>query len=459
MTTYRPSLFLPLLGLLLAALPLSAETVPLAFPGAEGFGARAQGGRGGQVLFVTSLADHGPGSLREAINARGPRMILFRKAGIVDLESPLELREPFVTIAGESAPGDGICLRGFGLTVRTHDVIIRHLRVRPGDVRRQPVDAISIANGSRRVILDHVSASWSVDETLSPSGDIADITVQWSIISESLRESVHTKGSHGYGTLLRAVGGVTLHHNLWAHHNGRNPRFGDNYGKGEPPQYEFRHNVLYNCGDYCSGLTEGRMQVNYWNNWIQPGPNTSKKAPIYLGAKANSQTQFFVAGNHVAGRPEHSTPAGIFERKNLPAGVEITVAKEPFVFAAVATAKGAAESAAAAREAVLAEAGATRPHRDAIDARIVKQVKELAGRLIDSPEEVGGWPAYATAPALSDADNDGIPDAWEKAHGLNPKLATDAAVVSASGYTPLEHYLHELASPFASASPVGTAAR
>ncbi|MCX6602818.1 MAG: hypothetical protein NTV52_04415 [Acidobacteria bacterium] len=211
-------------------------------------GRKLPGRRAGAVLIVNTLADTGPGSLRAAIETRGPRTIVFAVSGIIDLASPLTVRQPFLTLAGQSAPGDAICLRGYPFIIATLDVIVRYLRVRLGDRHKIQSDAFSIATPSRRVIVDHVSASWSVDETLSPSGDIQDITVQWSIIAESLRHSAHAKGKHGYGSLVRATGGVTLHHNLWAHHNGRNPRFGDNYGKGAPPTYDFRNNVIYNCG-------------------------------------------------------------------------------------------------------------------------------------------------------------------------------------------------------------------
>jgi pectate lyase len=233
-------------GVLLAAVSVGAELPD--FPGAEGFGATTPGGRGGRVIYVTTLDDSGPGSLRAAIGAQGPRTILFRVGGVIDLQSALVVREPFVTIAGQTAPGGGICLRGDNFGIATHDVVVRFLRVRLGDLRRREVDTFSIADGSRNVVVDHCSASWSIDETLSPSGDISDVTVQWCIISESLNNSLHSKGPHGYGSLLRATGGVSLHHNLWSHHNGRNPRFGDNYAEGPFPTFDFRNNVIYNWG-------------------------------------------------------------------------------------------------------------------------------------------------------------------------------------------------------------------
>lgn len=397
---------------------LALLAIVVSFPGAEGFGAQTPGGRGGQTLFVTTLADSGPGSLRAAIDTPGPRTVLFRVAGLIDLASPLTVRHPFLTLAGESAPGLGVCLRGYPFVIATHDVIVRYLRVRLGD--RHPVqgDAFSIATPSRNVIVDHVSASWSIDEALSPSGDIANITVQWSLIAESLWHSAHSKGAHGYGSLVRATGGVTLHHNLWAHHNGRNPRFGDNYGRGDAPTYDFRNNVIYNCGSYCTGMVDGRIRVNYINNYLKPGPNTKAKQLITLTAKAGPDTRFHLAGNQ---------PAKLFDHPIEPA---------PFPAPPVQT-----HSAPQAYDLVLAHSGA---RRDPVDARIVADVQNATGKLIDSPDEVGGWPAYPSASAPLDADNDGLPDAWERTQGLNPNDPADARQLTPSGYTQLERYLHSL---------------
>ena len=417
---------------MLLSLLLYAAAIP-AFPGAEGYGSTTPGGRGGKVLFVDNLNDSGPGTLRAAIDTEGPRIIVFHTGGLITLKSALTIRKPFVTIAGQSAPGDGICLKGGSLVVATHDVVIRHIRSRLGNEGGEG-DAISVATPSRRVVLDHVSASWSVDESLSPSGDIADVTVQWSLITESLNKSVHAKGSHGYGTLARAVGGVTFHHNLWAHHNGRNPRFGDNYGKGEPAFYDFRNNILYNWGSYCSGLTDGRIRVNYVNNFLRYGPSSSKRNPIYMGDNATDDTQFFVSGNHV--EPAHE----MFDRTETGAKKLVTIQTRPFDAPPVTT-----TAAQQAFEAVLANAGATRPKRDAIDQRVVESVRRKTGKLIDTPADVGGWPVYAVGQPLTDTDFDGIPDVWERAHKLNPLIAHDAAMVSDNGYTWIERYVNELA--------------
>ncbi len=419
-----------------------AQEIP-AFPGAEGFGAMTPGGRGGKVLFVTNLDDSGPGSLRAAIQTKGPRTILFRVGGIIDLNSPLTISEPYVTIAGQSAPGDGVCLRGDNFAIRTHDVIVRFLRVRLGDLRKREADSFSIVDGARNVIVDHCSASWSVDETLSPSGDIADVTVQWSIISESLLNSIHSKGPHGYGTLLRATGGVSLHHNLWAHHNGRNPRFGDNYGEGAVPTFDFRNNVIYNFGSYCSGTTDGKIQVNYVANLVKPGLNSARRNPLVMGTDATEETRFHVADNIVEGRDDLTfNNARMFDRTEAGGHKLFSLESTPFRAPALATSHPND-----AYLVVLERAGATVPVRDAVDQRMVDDVRLGTGRIVDSQEQVGGWPVYRSGTPAQDTDNDGMPDDWETAHGLDPVDPSDAAATHSSGYTNLEVYLNELAQP------------
>ena len=417
-------------ALFLASIYLASAAEIPAFPGAEGFGAKTQGGRGGRVIYVGNLNDSGAGSLRAAILAKGPRMILFRISGVIDLKSPLVITEPFVTIAGQTAPGDGICLRGDNFAIKTHDVVVRYIRSRMGDERKQEQDSISIQSGARNVVIDHVSASWSIDETLSPSGDVADVTVQWSIISESLRESAHSKGPHGYGMLLRATGGVSIHHNLYADHDARNPRFGDNYFKPPAPQFDFRNNVIYNYGSICSGMVDGAMKLNYVGNYIKPGP-ASKAATVFsLTPEATATTEIFLKGNIVDGQPEPK----YFNRENV-----ATLVKDEFPMPAVET-TGATD----ALRVVLDNAGATLPRRDLVDVRIVEQVKSGKGRLINSQNDVGGWPVYETGEVPKDSDGDGIPDEWESAHGLDPKNAADGARLRTDGYTNLEAYLNSI---------------
>jgi pectate lyase len=236
-------------ALIAAAAPAPIPVVP-AFPGAEGAGAMARGGRGGRVLTVTNLHDSGPGSLRSAVEAKGPRTVVFAVAGNIELASTLAITEPFLTIAGQTAPGGGICLKNYDCTIAAEHVVIRFLRVRPGDVAKKAVDGFSVGEGSHYVIIDHCSVSWSVDETLSVSGgSISNITVQWCIIAESLSRSVHHKGPHGFGSLIRADGDVSYHHNIFAHHGSRNPRPGtyeDAFKRGII--LDFRNNVVYGWG-------------------------------------------------------------------------------------------------------------------------------------------------------------------------------------------------------------------
>src|SRR4051812_34380467 len=276
---------------LIATLPsVSAQAAAVselpAFPGAEGFGATTPGGRGGKVMFVTNLNDSGPGSLRAACEATGPRIIVFRAAGTIALKSPITVKAPYLTVAGQTAPGDGICVRDATFGVATHDVVIRYLRCRLGDVTGREADSFDVLHGSRDVILDHCSATWSIDEALSLSGNNQNITIQWCLIGESLRRSKHSKGAHGYGSLARANGPVTFHHNLWIHNDARNPRMGDNYGRGPNfPTFDVRNNVIYDHGGTASGLTQGNLKANYVANYIRPGPDSRAKTPITVGNK------------------------------------------------------------------------------------------------------------------------------------------------------------------------------
>jgi pectate lyase len=422
----------------LVLLPIGGD-LP-AFPGAEGFGATTPGGRAGRILVVRTLDDDGRGSFREAVTAPGPRTVVFAVAGVITLRSPVVVTEPFLTIAGQSAPGDGICLRGDEFSIRTHDVVVRYLRSRPGDINGREVDAINVMGDSRRVVIDHASASWAVDEALSPSGAIADVTIQWSIIAEGLNHSVHSKGAHGYGSLVRAVGGVSLHHNLWAHNGSRNPRLGDNYGKPPWPVFDVRNNVVYDYGDVASGMTGDHLSANYVNNYIRPGPSSNvTRGPIVLTDTAD--VMYYVSGNVVDGRPELTADnTRMFDRSVIAGRTLVAMVASPFRAPDVAT-----FDATVALERVLAAAGAARPVRDGVDARIVEDVRRRTGRIIDSQQDVGGWPTYRGGPLAADSDGDGMPDEWERAHRLNPRNPKDGATLSRSGYTNVEVYLESLA--------------
>lgn len=416
------------------------ERKTAAFPGAEGFGAETPGGRGGRVLVVRNLADSGPGSLREALKTKGPRIVVFAVSGIIDLKSPLRVTEPYLTLAGQSAPGMGVCLRGEGLRIETHDVVVRHLRSRPGEGLGREVDAVSVGGAAKRVVLDHCSATWSVDEALSPSGAIRDVTVQWCLIGEALRRSVHSKGEHGYGSLVRAAGGVTLHHNLWVKNTARNPRLGDNYGRPPWPVFDVRNNVMALWGAVCSGMTGDRLRANYAGNYLKPGPESVRRAPIVLTNGAD--VEYYLEGNLVEGWPEFwPNDSRFFTPQEAEGRRLFRLAAEPFEAPALAT-----MDARTAYEAVLAGAGATRPRRDAVDERLVEEVRRGNGRIIDHTREAGGWPEYAQAEAPPDTDLDGMPDGWERRMGLDPRDPGDAAADrDGDGYTNIEEYLNALA--------------
>lgn len=378
-------------------LSVQAVSSPPAFPGAEGFGAGTPGGRGGRALVVSTLADGGSGSLRAAVNAPGPRTVVFQVAGLITLTSPLVIREPFLTLDGASAPGDGVCVRGDEVSIRTHDVVVRHLRFRPGDISGREVDALNIMGDSHHVIVDHVSASWAVDENLSASGAIHDVTIQWSLIAEGLNHSVHSKGAHGYGSLIRAAGGVTLHHNLWAHNDSRNPRLGDNYGNLPYPVFDVRNNVVYDYGAIASGMTGDHLSANYVGNYIRPGPSSNRtRGPIALTDTA--AVTYFIRDNVVEGRDELTADnARLFDRRQVDGRALFTLVTRAFPAPPVRT-----TSALDALRDVLAGAGATRPRRDAVDARLVREVEQRSGRIIDSQAQVGGWPDYRGAGKLPD---------------------------------------------------------
>ena len=426
---------------------IEPDSLP-AFPGAEGYGAFTPGGRGGQVIFVTNLNDSGPGSLRAACRAKGPRIVIFLVSGLITLDRPIEIYEPYLTLAGQTAPGDGICLRGAPLAVGTHDVVVRYIRSRLGDLKKHNWDCLTLARGAKNVIFDHCSATWSIDEAFSLAGKVSDATIQWCLIGEALNDSKHTKGPHGYGSLSRANGKVTFHHNLWAHNNSRNPRLGDDYGRPPYPTFDVRNNIMYDYGQTCSGLTQGVLKINYVGNYIKPGPSSKAKTPITVGN--NSKLQYFIEGNIFEGNERLTNDNTLFFN---PPGDDnkrvIQIVPDPFEGPIVTTLP-----AKDAYEAVLATVGASLPVRDSVDTRIVDHVRYGTGRIINSQNEVGGWPVYRSAEPPLDSDNDGIPDSWETTHGLNPQNPDDSGTdMNHDGYTNIEEYLNDLA--FHAAQKVG----
>lgn len=431
---------------LLASLSLQTRAETLAFPSAEGFGRFALGGRGGEVYAVTNLNDSGPGSLRDAVSAPD-RTIIFKISGTIELQSDLMLTHPRITIAGQSAPGDGICLKKFPLRIsKTNDVIVRYLRVRPGTDSKQPVDGIE-AQESTNVIIDHCSVSWSQDEGINTWHGCKDITVQWCMVAEPLNKA-YNRGAHAFAATIGGVN-ASFHHNLFAHCTARNPSVGGNH-KYKTENADFRCNLIYNHGHRsCDGKPHS---INIVNNYYKPGPATSKgvKRRIVRIDDAKKGYGFLpvwhIEGNQIEGAPDLAAD-------NWKGGVEFDGATnaldnrslQPFPFAPVMT-----QSADQAAKLVLENVGATRPRRDAVDKRIIHEVRTTTATfgesgIIDSQAEVGGWPELKSAEAPPDSDGDGMPDTWELAHKLDPKNSADGKQLAPDGYSHLEHYLNHLA--------------
>ena len=424
----------------------SVEVVPeheqtIAFPGAEGFGKYTTGGRGGIVYVVTNLNDSGPGSLRKGLRMDVPRIIVFAVSGIIELESSLDINEGNVTIAGQSAPGEGITLKNYPMKIKGDNVIVRYLRFRMGDEAAYQGDAIS-ATGQKDIIVDHASMSWGTDEGAS-FYDNENFTLQWSIIAESLNESVHEKGAHGYGGIWGGRG-ASFHHNLLAHLKSRTPRFsGSSTTENEEGELvDFRNNVIYNWkANNVYGGEKGHY--NMVGNYYKPGPATSDSKRDRIVEPYAPYGKFFVSGNLVEGFPEVSQENWRGVDADHP---DSALTATPFPVVKIGD-----QAAAAAYRRVLAEAGASLV-RDKVDERIVSDVqqgkapngKDKDG-IIDSQEEVGGWPELQGGEAPADGDQDGMADAWEREHQLNPQDATDASAYTLNkDYTNIEVYLNGL---------------
>ena len=411
-----------------------------AFPGAEGFGASATGGRGGSVIAVTNLDDGGPGSLRAAVDEKGPRTIVFRVSGTIALKSDLRLRNGDVTIAGQTAPGDGICLKDHSLNVSgVRNAIIRYLRVRPGDAAGVKMDALT-GRDCENVILDHCSVSWSIDEALTVYR-ARNFIVQWCLVSESLYQSVHAKGHHGFGGIWGGEN-ASWHHNLLAHHSSRNPRIAS-----DSINVDVRNNVIYNWG-YNSTYGGERSRVNLVANYLKAGPATREGVRNRILDGSARDGQWYLTGNVIAGFPTISADnwAGGVHRPW--AAPDLMRATAPFPAAPVTV-----QDAETASTLVLDQAGAILPKRDPLDARIIEEVRNGTATyggtygaglgIIDTPATVGGWPELHSAPAPEDTDHDGMPDDWERRFGFDPTDPSDGPKdQDGDGHTNLEEFLN-----------------
>jgi pectate lyase len=431
-----------------------------AFPGAEGAGMYTTGGRGGECYFVTSAEDTlsgnkktREGTLRWCLKQPGPKIILFKTAGIIRLKNILEIPEN-TTIAGQSAPGGGICIADHSVRVKGDNVIVRYMRFRMGDLAKTQDDSFS-GTRNKNVIIDHCSMSWSTDECAS-FYDNENFTMQWCILSESLRQSVHEKGSHGYGAIW---GGkkASFHHNLLARHDSRNPRFcGSRYSNLPDLEWvDFRNNVIFAWGANSGYAGEGG-RYNFINNYYKSGGASTCKNRIFqpnadIGANrqpAGIWGTFYLSGNFVAGYPDVTANNRLgFHPNPASKNIDELLSETPFPAAFVTT-----QSAEDAYRLVLGSAGASKK-RDNTDKRIVKETEKglpptlVAGvknntGFINSQSEVGGWDEYTceNAPLPEDNDRDGIPDAWLKKHFPGKK----ASGYNEQGYTYLEVYLNGL---------------
>jgi pectate lyase len=445
---------------------IQTETAAIAFPGAEGYGKYTTGGRGGKVMIVTNLNDDGPGSFREAAEAKGKRIVVFAVSGTIHLETKLFIKGD-ITVAGQTAPGDGICFADQPVSLAGDNIIVRYIRVRMGDkYQRQKGmvdgsggdDAFG-ASGRKHIIIDHCSFSWSTDEVCSVyKGDST--TLQWNIITEPLNYSYHFETGdkdwehHGYGGIW---GGqhLTAHHNLFAHCVSRNPRFNGARLGADAEFVDFRNNVIYNWQHNNVYGGEGGL-YNMVNNYYKYGPETNKNVRyrIVNPSKLDKQPygQFYVAGNYVDGAPDvtknnllgvHPDQKGTEEEKHT---VIKTVA---FPTDAIPT-----QTAEDAYKAVLLQVGASYK-RDTMDARIINNVINRTGKIIDVqggyPHHTAfelttnAWPVLKSEPALTDTDKDGMPDEWEKKNGLNANDAADASQYKLhQQYTNIEVYINSL---------------
>jgi hypothetical protein len=460
---------LSLISLCAACAPLT-KPVAIAFPTAEGYGRQAAGGRGGRVIHVTNLNDAGPGSLRDAVEQSGPRTVVFDVSGLITLESRLIIRptNSNLTIAGQTAPGKGICIRKYNMgMLGATNVIIRYVRVRPGNLSGTTLDGMGMASANN-CIIDHCSISWTLDEAFS-SRSGKNITLQRTLISEALNDAGHKKyppgTQHGYAA---SIGGDigSFHHNLLANNCGRNWSLAGGLSKPKSEyagRLDLRNNVVFN---WKSRTTDGgAREVNFVNNYYQPGPATTFFYALnaqYGGFPGTQQYYFsgnvmpghFSLTNQEAGKKMSTERGG-----KLPETYSAWVEKEFFPsFVKTHTAEEAYTN-------VLADVGCNFPALDEHDTRIIAEVRSgkvnfkgsktgLPG-LPDSQEDVGGWDNYPEVHRATDwdADGDGVPDSWEKSHGLNPNLATDGNQdLNGDGYTNLEKYLNSLVGEYSLAA-------
>ncbi|MBP5171800.1 MAG: polysaccharide lyase [Bacteroidales bacterium] len=442
-----------------------------AFPGAEGGAMWTPGGRGGKVLTVTNLNDDGEGSFRWACEQGGARIVVFNVAGIIRLKTPLIVKSPYITIAGQTAPGDGVCVAGESVWIDTHDVVIRHMRFRRGETNVGRRDDCIGGNPIGNIMLDHLSCSWGLDENISfyrymyqpenggPAQKLmtVNVTIQNSISSQGLDTYNHSFGS--------TIGGInnTFARNIWANNTGRNPSMSSS-------EFNYLNNIIYNWY-HRTGDGSG-FSYNVFNNYFKPGPVTPKDEPIaYRVFRANGRGRTphwaYVEGNIVEGNEKVT-------KNNWDGGVQDGHSEEDLAFIRSDKMKEMAPvtimTAKEAYKFVLANAGALYPKRDIVDQRVIHQIQtdevyydpkadeidyyqfqyrrlpqdSYKKGIITDISQVGGYPEYKGTPYV-DTDKDGMPDAWEKKYGLNPNDPSDAVKdCNGDGYTNIEKYINAI---------------
>jgi len=458
-----------------------------AFPTAEGAGASALGGRGGKVMQVTNLNDAGPGSLRACAESDGPRNCVFRLGGTITLQKEIRVDSPYLTIAGQTAPGGGITIRmnpdvsDEVLNIRTHDVVVRYLRLRPGgsSVRKDNQRGLTIANQNPgnvyNIIIDHCSIGWASDETAIAWYDARDITFQWSIFHEGFDCASHTEAtdcsvSHSKGLLVGseatadhpASGDISIHHNIFAHHGERGPRLAN--GGVADVVNNVAYNMKYGASQATNRVSPARS--NYVNNLYIKGPESEIDYFIVPYVETNGNDfEIFVEGNISTFRPNDNMDEELAVRpRNFTWRTQQRHSANP-----VKTYACASLSNCEMKDIVLARAGSTFPMRDAADKRIIAEIESLTGQIIDGQSQAGcffgcsnylttsdytvhgitdeidtdGYPVLAAGVPYTDNDNDGMDDQWENQNGLNPLDSSDhSGDIDGNGYTNLEDFLN-----------------
>lgn len=430
-----------------AVLPRPCVAQIPAFSGAEGAGSTATGGRGQEVYHVTTLDASGPGSFVDALS-QSNRIIVFDVSGVITLNTPdpasgrndhfLRVGKSNITIAGQTAPGSGIVIQGTGMKFTGSNVVVRNISTRPGSTWNNQVRTMDgLWLQTQDSIFDHISVAWASDEGISSSDAVANTTVQYSIAAEGLMD-------HSYGGLLGPDTSNTVlsyHHNLFTDNRSRNPRLGNETGAFNVT--DFRNNVLYNWGSNCGYSGSGQEgDANFVGNYYVAGPSTSSGDRSEAFSSGSAMTGIYQSGNKID--PDRD---GVFDGVNT--GWSMFSGSETQLSTPLAVPNVTTQTADNALNTVLDHGGANWWSRTSTDTRLVSDVRTAgtAGKLIYYPSEVGGWPTETELhrPANWDTDQDGMPDAWEEEHGLDPNVANNSADFDSDGYTDIEEYINDIA--------------